>query len=56
MISPENDPREVLQKFVATLNVSVDAVVPAAVNLAHPKGHQVRPGYCIKTMRASIRG
>ena len=37
MISPEYDARDVLQKFVATLSVSADAVIRDAADLAHPK-------------------
>jgi hypothetical protein len=37
MNSPEYDARDVLQKFVATLSVSADAVIRDAADLAHPK-------------------
>jgi hypothetical protein len=36
MVTTEYDPRDVLQRYVATLSASADAVVRDAADLAHP--------------------
>jgi hypothetical protein len=54
MNSPEYDAREVLQKFIATLDVSADAVIRDAADLAHPK--EVIKSvlqHCIKTIEGA---
>ena len=51
MISPEYDARDVLQKFLATLSVSADAVIRDAADLAHPKDViKSVLQHCIKTI------
>ena len=54
MSSPEYDAREVLQKFIATLNVPADVVIRDAADLAHPK--EVIKSvlqHCIKTIEGA---
>jgi len=54
MNSPEYDAREVLQKFIATLNATADAVIRDAADLAHPK--EVIKSvlqHCIKTIEGA---
>src|SRR5215831_18463477 len=54
MNSPEYDARDVLQKFVAALSVSGDAVIRDAADLAHPK--EIIKSvlqHCIKTIEGA---
>jgi septal ring factor EnvC (AmiA/AmiB activator) len=54
MNSPEYDAREVLQKFIATLDVSADAVIRDAADLAHPKDViKSVLQHCIKTIEGA---